>query len=277
MKTYRVALVNFGERLPSDFSLGYLSKKLNSLQNTFTFEVVRSIPVEVFGKPDFGGQWYYFKRLFEILKKHPDFPNYDYFIGITHVRLTEDEESEDDGNRDYFSLSDLEKVSLITLNGNITTYNSKTKDIYQFLSFSITGELLCNLAREYLYHDKLHYCLFDECIDRSNVKLSIEKSIICSDCLHLLKQKGISESILHDINGILNWCRRNIGKHSPIYRAIIHPLSSLTVGTAIGWSASAFLNPNQYLFVFIGVIAVPISLFLFYTNKYKRNLKKYDI
>ncbi len=65
MKTYRVALVNVGERLPSNTDLIFLSNKLNSLQKTFLFEVVTSIPAEVFGEPDLGGQWYYFRRLFQ--------------------------------------------------------------------------------------------------------------------------------------------------------------------------------------------------------------------
>ncbi len=270
----RVAIVDIGERLPFDCDLSFLSQKLNSLQNTFTFEIVNAIPAELLGEPDLGGQWYYFKRLFEIVQKHQAFSQYDYFVGVTHVRLTEDEDSEDDGNRDYFSMSDLNKVSLVSLNHNITVYNSRTKDIYQFLSFSIAGELLCNLSKEYLYHNKVHYCLFDECIDRANVAPAIENSKICSDCFNLLKKKGISDSILHDINNILNWCRRNTGKHSPLYRALIHPITSLTIGAAIGWLSSAFLKPSQYLYVFIGAVTVPISLFLYYVSRYKRKLKQ---
>ena len=144
MKTYSVALANMGERLPPDVDLRKLSKKLNSLQKTFSFEVVASIPAEVFGKPDLGSQWYFFKRLFGIIHNHRDFHRYDYIIGITHVRLTESEDSSDEGNRDWFSFSDLNKISVITLNPNITNHNPPTKDIYQFLGFSIAGELLCN-------------------------------------------------------------------------------------------------------------------------------------
>lgn len=269
MKTYTVALTNVGERLPADADLGFLSKKLNSLQKTFSFEVVASIPAEVFGKPDLGGQWYYFKRLFGIIQNHQDFPRYDYFVGITHVRLTEDENSADEGNRDYFSLSDLNKVSLITLNHNITVYNSPTKDIHQFLAFSIAGELLSNLAKGYLYHDKVHYCLFDECVDRDNVAPAMETSAICSDCYHILKTNGVSETILHDIKRILDWCRRTTGKRSPLYRALVHPFTSLIVGAAVGWLSSAFLKSEQYLYVLVGVVAVPTALSLYYLKKSK--------
>jgi hypothetical protein len=275
MKTYRVGLVNFGERLPRDFSLDTLSKKLNSLQTSFTFEVVKPIPVEVLSGPDLGGQWYYFERLFSILQKHPDFSDYDYFVGITHVRITESEDSEDDGNRDYFSLSDKNKVTVVTLNRNITDHNSKIKDVYQFLSFSIIGELLCNITKEYLYHNEIRYCLFDECIDRPNVAQAIENSIICPKCLNLLKTQGISDQVLNDIYKVLDWCRSNTGKYSPLYRSIVHPLTSLSIGTAIGWSASAFLNPKQYLYIIIGAIIVPISLLIFHVKRDKKKLKKY--
>lgn len=267
MKTYSVALTNVGERLPSDVDLGFLSKKLNSLQRTFFFEVVASIPAEVFGKPDLGGQWYFFKRLFGVVENHQDFARYNYFVGITHVRLTENENSYDDGNRDYFSMSDLSKVSLITVNHNIIVNNSPTKDIYQFLAFSIAGELLSNLAKVYLFHDKVHYCLFDECIDRGNVAPAMEASVICSDCYHVLKTKGVSEAILRDIRHILDWCRRTTGKRSPLYRAVFHPFTSLIVGAAMGWASSAFLKSNQYPFVLVGVVAVPAALFLYYLGK----------
>ncbi len=205
------------------------------------------------------------------MRNHQDFSSYDYFAGITHVRLTEDEDTVDEGNRDYFTLSDMSKISMMTLNHNITTYNSPAKDIHQFLAFNIVGELLCNVTKTYLYHDKLNYCLFDECVDRGNVKPAIENSIICSDCYHLLKKKGVSESVLRDIRQILDWCRRNTGKRSHLYRAIVHPLSSLTIGTAIGWTASAFIKSEQYLYVFIGAVVVPISLYIYYVIKHRKD------
>ena len=222
MKMYSVALTNAGERLPLDVDLKVLSKKLNSLQKTFSFEVVASIPAEVFGKPDLGGQWYFFKRLFGIIKNHRVFPRYDYFVGITHVRLTEDEDSADDGNRDWFSFSDLNKVSLITLNPNITAYNPSTKDMHQFLGFSIVAELLCNVAKKYFYHDEVRYCLFDECIDRGNVAPALEASNICYDCHRDLKTSGVSDTILDDMRRRLDWCRRTTGKRSPLYRALVY-------------------------------------------------------
>lgn len=275
MKTYRVGLANFGERLPHDFSLDTLSKKLNSLQASFTFEVIKPMPVEVLGGPDLGGQWYYFGRLFSILQKHSEFSDYDYFVGITHVRITESEDSEDDGNRDYFSLSDKNKITVITLNQNITVYNSKVKDIYQFISFSIIGELLCNITKENLYHNEIRYCLFDECIDRANVAQAIENSIICPKCLNLLKMQGVSDQLLTDIYKILDWCRSNTGKYSPLYRSLVHPLTFLSIGTAIGWSASSFFNPKQYLYVIIGTIIVPIILLILYVKRDRKKLKKY--
>lgn len=270
MKTYSVALTNVGERLPANVDLGFLANKLNTLQKTFSFEVVASIPAELFGAPDLGGQWYYFNRLFGVIENHKDFGRYDYFVGITHVRVTENEDSADDGNRDYFSMSDLNKISVITLNQNITVYTSPTKDIYQFLAFAITGELLSNVAKSYLYHNKVHYCLFDECIDRGNVAPVMEASTICSDCYHILKTKGVSETILNDMRKILDWCRRTTGKSSPFYCAVFHPFTSLIVGAAMGWASSAFLKSSQYLYVLASVIAVPTSVYLYYFKKSRR-------
>jgi hypothetical protein len=276
MKKYSVALVNVGERLPLNADLVFLANKLNSMQETFSFEVVASIPSEVLEKPDLGGQWYYFKRLFGIIQiqKREDYPRYDYFVGLTHVRLTEDENSSDDGNRDYFSLSDLEKTSLITLNHNVTAYNSQSKNISQFMAFNILGELLCNITKSYLYHDKVHHCLFDECVDRGNVAHSINRSIICPDCNHLLKIKGVSESLLRDIRLILDWCRRTTGKKSPLYRSVSHPLTSLIIGASIGWTASAFFSSKQYLYIFISTFAFPTFIYIYYVYEYKKELKK---
>lgn len=270
MKTFTVALINAGERLPPDVDLKVLSKKLNSLQKTFSFQVAAAIPAEVFGKPDLGGQWYFFKRLFRIIQNHRDFKHYDYMIGITHVRLTENEDSADDGNRDWFSFSDLDKVSLITLNPNITVYNPPTKDLYQFLGFCIAGELLCNVAKKYFYHDEVRYCLFDECIDRGNVAPAMEASTICSDCHRDLKASGVSDTILLDTRKILDWCRRTTGQRSPLYRSLVHPFTTLTIGAALGWVASSFFKSEEYLYILISTAAVPSIIFVSYFRKAKR-------
>lgn len=274
MKPYTVALTNAGERLPADFDLGFLAKKLNALQKTFLFAVVDAIPSERFGKPDLGGQWYFFKRLFGIVQKHPDFQLFDYFIGITHVRVTEDKDSEDDGNRDWFSFSDLNKTSIITLNHNITIYNPPSKDIYQFIAFSVAGELLCNVGKKYFYHDEVSYCLFDECIDRGNVKPAIESASICPVCHHALKTNGLSDTILEDINRILVWCRGTTGKRSPLYRAVINPFTALVMGAALGWAATTFVKSDQYPYVLISTAAVPTVLFFFFHKKSKMVVNK---
>jgi hypothetical protein len=266
MKTYRVALVDVGERLPPGFCIDVLLRKLNALQKSFSFEMVRPIPAEVLQNPDLGGQWYYFRKIFEILSKHPEISKYDYLIGLTHVRLTEDEDSVDEGNRDYFSLSNLDRISLVTLNQNITDHNSPTKTIYQFIAFNILGELLCNLARAYLYHTDVRYCLFDECMDRGNVKLALQKSYICPECSLRLKKDGADEGVLRDANKILDWCRSCIGKHASWYRAISHPISSLAIGSAIGWAASAFFSASQYIYVIVPVLSIPLVLWLNYAR-----------
>lgn len=273
IKAYRVALINVGERLPVCVDAILLSKKLNSIQSAFSFEVVLPIPAEVLEGPDVRGQWYYFDRIFEIIRRHQEFSRYDYVVGITHVRLIKDENSGDDGNRDCFSWSDLSKTSLITLNHNVTTYNSKTKDIYQFIGFNVLGELLCNLTRTYLYHDKVNHCLFDECVDRGNVEPAINRSFICSGCNNILKQKGISNLLLCEIQKILDWCGRNIGEKSPLYLAISHPITYLVIGADMGWGISVFFKSNQYIYVLIVSAAVPATLFFNYFFKSRKELK----
>jgi len=170
-------------------------------------------------------------------------------------------------------LSDLKKVSVVSLNNNVLVFNATSKNTYQYVAFSTIAELLCNMSGENLCHQQNELCLFDECADRSCLAPAIEKSQICVDCIAKLKEKGIVKSQIDDAFLILRWCRRNTGASSLLIRTIMNPLTSLAIGTSIGWASSAFIQSGQYhIIIAIVTIAIAaVALFYLYDDhqKYK--------
>ena len=270
MEGIKVAIVDLGEHLPID--LDYLTRKLNAQQPSFLFKHETSIPSQSLGKPDLEQQWYYIERLFDLLREHAQYSKVDYLVGVTHVRITRQTRDEGDiGNKDYFSLSDHRKVSIVSMNENVLAFNSPTKNAFQYAVFCIIGELLDNMAREHLCHPETEYCLFDDCADRTALAPGIEKSQICAPCTARLKEKGLADSQIDDAMRILKWCRRNTGMSSLLYRTVMNPLTTLAVGAAIGWASSAFIVREQYYTVVAAIVVAIGAVLMFYLlSDYKK-------
>lgn len=85
-----VALINLGENLSVD--LEKLATTLNSVQNTWRFQVVDSRPT--IGDPDIDDIWYEANHMFTEVQAHKATQTCDFAVGITHVRLAKQESSD---------------------------------------------------------------------------------------------------------------------------------------------------------------------------------------
>jgi len=267
MDKIKVALVNVGENLP--IPLSSLADSLNGMQATYSFSEISPIPCDVLAKPDLYFQWYFIERLVPVLAKHAKRSNFDILFGVTHVRITREIQDEGDiYNKDYFSDSDTsEKVSFVTINHNVLAFNSKSKNTLQYLAFCIIGELLVQrIGNKGLFHPASKRCLFDECVDRTSFAPSIDHSDICAECRAKLKQGGISDIEIRDVEKILSWCKRNTGSHSIVAKTFMNPLSSLVFGVSLGWLSQNLISPSNFLYVTIASIATIGAIFLYYSK-----------
>jgi hypothetical protein len=265
MQKIKVGLVDVGENLP--ISLRFLADTLNGKQGTYLFDEVAPIPCDVLGDPWLHNQWYIIERVVPFLSKHPMRNDFDILVGITHLRITR--EKQDDGdifNKDYFASGDTsEKVSLVTINHNVLNFNSKSKNTLQYLAFCIVGELLVQRTGNMsLYHAVPKLCLFDECVDRASFAPSIDRCEICAACKSELKQCGISDNEISDVEKILSWCKKNTGSHSLIAKTFMNPLSSLVLGVSLGWLSQSLISPSKFLYVAIASIITIGGTMLYY-------------
>lgn len=256
---YKVGITNVGEGIP--INIEKLISTLNSIQRSFHFKIVPPFTMGIVGEPDIERLFYSTKKIFELLRTHRNYDNYDFLVGLTHLKIVEDIPLV--GNEKlYFSLSDNNKLSIISLNEQITKYNPSSKNLYQYTVCLMACELLINLSKTNLMHLSPRYCLFDDCVDRNDFTKCINKGIICEECLAKLKKENVSQEILHDIERMTNWCKRNSIWYS-IKKTIMNPIFTLVLGTVTGWLASMFVG-IQYLIIFLCILALAFVFILAY-------------
>ena len=270
-RSVRVAILDLGERL--QVSLDVLARKLNSLQSSFVFTTVPPITLSKIGNPNIiendRNAWYEFSPMFDLLRSHDCFSQYSYVIGITHLNVTERADNGEKGRGDYFSLSDMKKVAIISVNSNVLRHNSPSKSLYQYLAYMITCELLIMQSKKDLIHAQNNFCLFDDCVDRTIFRDCIELGEICEECRSELKKHNVSNKVIKDVLLILKWCRTDTIKYS-ITSTILHPITLLSVGTGLGWLVKTFVKPNHYyLVVLCAFLLTPLLVFM-----YKRYLSR---
>jgi hypothetical protein len=259
----RVALFDLGERL--QVNLESLSHKLNSLQSSFTFTTVAPITLAKIGDPTIQedwNTWYEFQPMFDLLRSHDSFTQYSYIIGITHLGVTERVADTGKSGGEYFSLSDIEKVAVISLNANVLKHNSPSKSAYQYLANLIVCELLIMLCKKDLIHAKNNFCLFDDCVDRALFCQSIERGEICEECRYELKKHNISNKVITDVLAVLKWCKTDSIKYS-VVNTIFHPFTLLSIGTGLGWLGSALVWPSHYVAVLCLLLSIPVVVFIY--------------
>lgn len=268
MELYKVALMDVGEMASVD--LNTLSWKLNALQRSFQFSTVSPIPSEALGDPDVQGQWYNIRRLFDHINAHPRSSDYDFLVGITAFKMTDRRDPRAKTEKDYFSFSDLQKASVVSVNPSVLIHKSESKSIYQYISFLMMGELLCNITKKYLLHDTIHGCLFDECEDRSSLIQGIEAARICEDRIAAIKTVGVAQLVIDDVHTVLNWCSRNTW-HFAIGSAAKNPFVyfSIALGAGFSWLASEFITKFFGLFVFLFSLVPPLVILYRYKLSHK--------
>jgi hypothetical protein len=264
-KAIQVALLDFGERLEvNKVNLEYLARKLNSLQSSFVFTIEAPITSARIGDPsieDDRGAWYELEPMFDVLRRHDCFVHYSYVIGITHLCMTEKNAHSGKTWGDYFSLSDKEKVAVISVNQNVFRYNSPSKNVYQYLSYLIVLELLIMLCKTDLIHTKSNYCFFDDCVDRSSFTRCIDLGEICEECHAELKRCNIGEEVINNVMAVLKWCKTKSMRYSTV-TALSHPLTLLALGGILGWFGSALVAPGHYLAALCPLL-VPVFVFVY--------------
>ena len=265
MNGYTVALVDVGENLPLD--IHRLVKRLNSLQKSFHFVQRGVITASVLGQPDIEDEWYDVAKVLQIIAAKTDTNGFDLVIGITKVKISNQADVGAKPEKNYFSLSDLQRISIISAHPKVLKYHSEKKGIDRYISFLAICELLINLSHANLSHFGEEPCLFNECEDRATLCDCISKGHICADCITQLKKANVSNSILQDAKKVLHWCRRNSWGYAA-RNTLSHPVPSLGFGTGLGWLCSVFLTQKYYPII-IGATLLP-GLAVFLISRFSR-------
>lgn len=252
----QVALIDLGSKL--SVNLSKLARKLNSKQETFVFSAPAKIPNATLQEPDFYNEYYNLDRLFGILRSIDLGQQFEFVVGITHVKISE-KQTIRKKERGYFSLSDGERISVVSTNKTMLRCCSPLKSQYQYLSYLIICELLLNLSDDLVFsHGRTSYCLFDDCEDRSIFRECIETSEICEFCEPKLWQsRRIDSQTIDDAKRVLSWCRKNdlLLKSKLV---AIDPVLALGLGAFLGWAIS-YLNPGKWYMLALLVLTAILA------------------
>ena len=259
MAKFQVALVDLGERLP--ISTRRLARELGRHLTGFRFHTVEPITPGRMGAPTIEDEWYDVAALFQLLGSHEPSQRSDLVVGITHAKISEQPPSAFLDRRDYFSQSDQNRISVISLNDGVFQYNLPGKNAYQYLAFLIVGELLINLAKQDLMHSETNYCLFDDCANRRDFSRGMEKGRICVGCLAKLNNLGVSADVVGQAQAVLRWCRRTPMRYAAV-KTMRNPFTTLSLGTATGWLCKTFLSGDYLIHVLFAAAVIPIWVFL---------------
>ena len=202
----RTALVDIGERLP--IRLPILTRRLNRLQKSYEFTVAEPITLEKLGPPG-DNAYYSTKRLHDEVAQHPQRSTVDFLIGITNLKMTDPDEPINSAERAYFSSSNLDGIGVVSTHGDVLSFKPLLKDDYQYVAYLIMCEVLVNQTRTRLYHPEPDACLFHDCEDRSELRDCMDAGQISDKCRSILKEKGVSNFAIADVQNVLNWCKRN--------------------------------------------------------------------
>jgi hypothetical protein len=257
-----VGLVEMGEPLP--LNLLSLARRLNRLQSACRFHVVGSITAEALGDPDVRDHSYDAQNLQERLSQFSSVDSPGFLVGVTNVRLAAKPAASRRFETDYFSLSDFSKVAVISTHHSIAQFRGPTVTMDQYVGHLLMCELLMLIAKKNLSHTSNRLCLFDECEDRSALKMCIDNASICPTCVAALKQNNVSTDTIQSALRVLRWCRRN--QWSFVIRfTLSHPVTALSVGTALGWYSSAFVSA-RHATEFATLTLVPVLLVAAYAR-----------
>lgn len=252
-----VGLVDLGE--DSSLKISKLANELNGRQREFEFIEAESITLEAMGEPDVDDIWYSVNNLFQVLNTHVAVGSYDYVVGVARSPLACKDESGGVIDRNYFSCSDEQKLSVVTSHTNVFAFKPRWKTRYQYLAYLIIAELIINVAKQNLMHSKADNCLFDDCVERTRLAECIDESHVCDSCRAQLRKANVSNATLQAVESILSWCRKDTWSMTFRY-SISHPLTTFGFGVGLGWLASALVTAEQYGIMILAMIIIPVGL-----------------
>lgn len=257
-----VGLVDLGENLL--IKLSRLAKRLNRVQKTFQFNVLDARPN--IGPADVSDQWNDVQKLFQQLCSVHGAQSVNFIVGVTHVRITDPDETEGRAEKDYFSKSDGRKFTVIT--EAMGRHNSPRKSNYQYCAYLIVEGLLINMCQTSLTHLDVRYCLFDECEDRAEFRECIDRGQICKWCEAKLKEYGTDDQTLKDVKKVLYWCKRDT-LSSSILGTFQTPWVTLVLGASLGWLLRNFVQTSYWPSV-VAVTAAVLFLGVTYNRWIRR-------
>ena len=96
------------------------------------------------------------------------------------------------------------------------------------------------ISKTNLSHTRTEYCLFDECEERSWLGRCIKNGTICPECQKSLEAYQVSRERIKAAATILRWSRQMPWSHALSF-ALKNPLTTLLVGTALGYKISSVI------------------------------------
>lgn len=134
MEPKSVALIDLGEEL--SISLDDLTDILNSIQGGFDFVHAGTVTFEVLGDPDVEEVWYSTGSLFNVLCSNVPIAEFDLVVGVTHLPLARTDETGKTIDKNYFSLSDLQKLTVVSADPQPNSFQITLENRYSIRSLS---------------------------------------------------------------------------------------------------------------------------------------------
>ena len=215
-RPFVIGLVNFGEVI--GVSLERLASDLNRAQNgktkLFQFQAIRG--VTDLGEYDLPHN-YSNKKLFSFITQSLHRTGINYGIGITVEELELGR---------FNSHDESAGLGLVTVY-NHDEYKPSEKTLYQYLAYLILCEAFCITGHHHFEHDDKHYCLFDECSNKKDLKVCLEHPKI--HCVQNLATLGFGPLDLANAAAILEYVRKR-----SVQNALVKTFSNPVVGMFLG-------------------------------------------
>jgi hypothetical protein len=222
-----IGLVDLGEKLP--IKLDHLADRLNGLQDEFHFKVLDAITESCMGEPDHKDVFFSIEKLNELLRKHRQRSECTFLAGVTHVRIGCTLSGETQFREDFFSLSDIKSVAVLTINKAVACHRGPVASLEQYLAHLLVCELLILSARKDLCHPLGSGCLFHDCDERSEMCTCIEEAMICSGCRSKLENCNVSKVVIDASMRILRWSKKR-QLRIIAQQTLFHPVVTLVFG-----------------------------------------------
>lgn len=188
-----IALVNLGGLLP--ISLKSLANDLNRIKNQklFSFHAVaEKVPLPNRTLP----HGYTLRSLYALIKDKIKGTGYSFGIGITHEVLEDAR----------FNWHDQKSGIGVITTDQSEVYNPVGRTLYQYLAYLVLCEALCITGKTQFEHSGRNYCLFDMCMEKSDIKKCLTNPFI--HCTEKLKEAGFTDEDIESANGILAYVKR---------------------------------------------------------------------